>query len=84
MERKTFGDIFHLLRHLATSLRDLQYFLNIVNIRMNILYIHVKFHVSWLKNDKDMIRFRIKMLAHAEILERGEVRVNFHDMTTIF
>ena len=51
---------------------------------MNILYIHVKFHVSWLKNDKDMIRFRIKMLAQVEILERGEVRVNFQDMTTIF
>ena len=64
-------------------MRDLQYFLNIVNIRMNILYINVKFHVSWLKNDKDMIRFRIKMLAHAEILEQGEVRVNFQDMTAI-
>ena len=84
MERKTFGDIFHLLRHLATSLRDLQYFLDIVNIYMKTLNIHTKFRVSWLKNYKDMIRFRLKMRARAEILEWGVVRVNFQVMSTIF
>ena len=74
----------YLLWHLATSLRDLQYFLYIVNIRMKALNIHTKFHVSWLKNDSDMIRFRIKMRARAENLEWGVVRVNFQDMATIF
>ena len=85
MESRIFGVFFfHQLWHLATSLRGLQHFLNIVNICMNILNIHTKFHVNWLKNYKDMIWFRIKMCMHMEILEWGEVRVNFQDMLTIF